>query len=106
MAQCITGGKTRGPVTATGARKRVRIRVASGPAVGARATAVFRARLAWAVERKLLVENPLARIKLNKPKSRERYLSDVELGRVGEVMAAMESEGFNPAPLTIARCCC
>lgn len=99
----VTAGKTKGPVTAKGAKKRGRVRVAGGPAVGARATAVFRAMLTWAVEQKFLAENPLAKIKLNKPNSRERYLSDVELGRVGEVLATMESEGFNPASLTIAR---
>lgn len=99
----VTAGKTKGPVTAKGAKKRGRVRVAGGPAVGARATAVFRAMLTWAVERKFLAENPFTKIKLNKPNSRERYLSDAELGRVGEVMATMESEGFNPASLTIAR---
>lgn len=99
----VTAGKTKSPVTAKGAKKRGRVRVKGGPAVAARATAVFRAMLTWAVGSKLLPENPLAGIKLNKLKNRERYLSDVELGRVGEVIVTMEDEGYNAASLTIAR---
>jgi integrase len=99
----VTAGKTKAPVTAKGAKKRGRVRVQGGPAVAARATAALRAMLTWAVDRKFLKENPASKVKLNKPGSRERFLDDAELARLGEAVAEMEAQGVNPASLTIAR---
>ena len=99
----ISAGRTRAPVTAAGAKKRGRVRVTGGKAVAARATAAFRAMLAWAVDRKHVKANPLAGIRLNKIKGRERVLSDAELARLAEAAAAMEAEGVNAKGLTIIR---
>ena len=99
----VTAGKTKAPVTAKGAKKRGRVRVLGGPAVAARGTAALRAMLTWAVDRKLLKENPASKVKLNKPGSRERFLDDAELARLGQAVSEMEAEGVNPASLTIAR---
>jgi integrase len=59
--------------------------------------------LNWAVDRKILKENPASKVKLNNIKARERYLDDVELARLGKAVAEMETEGVNAASLTIAR---
>jgi integrase len=103
MQADITAGKTKAPVTAKGARKRGRVRVSGGPAVGARATAAASSMFAWAVERRLIKQNPAAKVRLNKIKGRERFLGDDELARLGETVAEMEDEGVNPGSLTIAR---
>lgn len=99
----ISAGRTRAPVTAAGAKRRGRVRVTGGKAVAARATAAFRAMLTWAVDRKHAKANPLAGIRLNKLKGRERILSDAELARLSETAAAMEAEGVNAKGLTIVR---
>jgi len=100
----VSAGKTAAPVTAKGAKKRGRVRVKGGPAVGARATAAARSMMTWAVERGHLPKgNPFAGIELNKVAGRERFLDDNELARLGATVAEMEAEGVNATSLTIAR---
>ena len=100
----VSAGKTAAPVTAKGAKKRGRVRVTGGPAVGARATAAARAMMTWAVERGHLTKgNPFAGIELNQVAGRERFLNDDELARLGATVAEMEAEGVNATSLTIAR---
>ena len=78
----VSAGKTAAPVTAKGAKKRGRVRVTGGPAVGARATAAARSMMTWAVERGHLTKgNPFAGIELNQVAGRERFLNDDELAR-------------------------
>lgn len=100
----VTEGKTARPVTAKGAKKRGRIRVKGGPAVGARATAAARSMMTWAIKRgHLKADNPFAGIELNEVASRERFLTEDELARIGVAAREMEVEGANAASLTIAR---
>ncbi|MGD9879451.1 MAG: tyrosine-type recombinase/integrase [Reyranella sp.] len=99
----VSKGRTKAPPTAKGARKRGRIRVRGGAGTAWRATVVLSAMLAWAVDRGHLKANPAAGVRLNKPPSRERFLDDAELARLGDAVAAMEREGVNAASLTIAR---
>src|SRR5262249_35788223 len=62
----VTAGKTKAPATAKGAKRRGRVRVSGGSAVGARATAALRAMLNWAADHKLLKgANPASKVKLN-----------------------------------------
>jgi integrase len=99
----VTAGKTAAPPTKKGAKRRGRVRVQGGPAVGARATAAVRSMLTWAVEGGHLKANPFAGIELNKVAGRERFLDDAELARLGSTVAEMEAEGVNASSLTIAR---
>jgi len=99
----VSNGRTKAPPTAKGARKRGRIRVTGGAGTAWRATVVLSAMLAWAVDRGHLKANPGEGVRLNKPPSRERFLDDAELARLGDAVVAMEREGVNAASLTIAR---
>jgi integrase len=97
----VTSGATKADRKSGKSRGRIRVRGGAGTAW--RATVVLAAMLAWATERQLLKSNPAEKVRLNKLKSRERFLDDKELSRFGEVATAMEAEGVNPASLTIAR---
>ena len=96
----VTEGKTSADEKT---RKRGRAIVKGGPAAAARATVVLAAMLQWAVEQKLRADNPGKGIKLNKPKRRERFLSGVELARLGDAFAKAELRGLNRNSLAILR---
>lgn len=97
----VTVGKSK--ATGKGDRKRGRLRVTGGAGTAWRATVVVAAMLAWAVERGYLDANPAEGIELNKLQKRERFLSAVELARLGEAMAKAEREGVNPVALNMIR---
>jgi len=67
---------------------RGRARVKGGKSVGARATALLRAILNFAVERGLRADNPARNIQLNKSNRCERFLSAEELARLGQALTA------------------
>jgi len=67
---------------------RGRARVKGGASVGARATALLRAILNFAVERGLRADNPARNIQLNKSRRCERFLSAEELARLGQALTA------------------
>src|SRR5262249_49490781 len=97
----VTEGKSK--ASARGVRKRGRVRVRGGAGTAARSTAVLAAMFAWAVEHKLLRANPAIGVTLNKLRKRERFLTDAEIARVGDRLAAMEAVGVNRSSLAIVR---
>jgi len=96
----VTDGKTKKDEKT---RKRGRAIVTGGPAAATRATLVLSAMLQWATTRKFRVDNPGKGVKLNKPTKRERFLSGVELARLGEAFTKAEREGLNRNSLAILR---
>jgi integrase len=98
----VTTGKTKAPDAPSG-KKRGRVRVRGGAGTAWRATAVLAAMLGWAATRGLRPTNPAEGVQLNKLKSRERYLTDQEVARLGEAMASVEAKGANPNALAIIR---
>jgi integrase len=98
----VTAGKTKAPDAPSG-RKRGTVRVRGGAGTAWRATAVLSAMLGWATDRGLRETNPAEGVQLNKLASRERYLTDHEVGRLGEAMASLEAKGGNPTSLAIIR---
>ncbi len=55
------------------------------------------------MERRLCPENPVVGIKRPKDRKRERFLSPVELGRLGEALTAAATAGASPAFVAIIR---
>lgn len=96
----VTEGKTAADEKT---RKRGRAIVKGGPAAAARATVVLSAMLQWAVSRKFRADNPGKGVNLNKPKRRERFLSGVELARLGEAFAKADRQALNRSSLAILR---
>jgi integrase len=96
----VTDGKTQ-------AVERTRMRgkaiVKGGPAAAVRSTVVLAAMLQWAVSRGYRADNPGKRVKLNKLKTHERFLSAEELAGLGEAMARADRMGFNAKALAILR---
>jgi integrase len=97
----VTQGETK--ANAPAAQKRGRVRVRGGAAAAARSTAVLAAMLAWATERGFLSANPAKGVQLNTLAARERFLTDQELARLGDALAAMEARGVNRSSLNIIR---
>jgi integrase len=97
----VTRGATR--ADRKSGKKRGRIRVRGGAGTAWRATVVVAAMLSWAVDRGLLTTNPAEGVKLNKPRSRERFLTDEEVAALGNAMAEAEQAGANPKALAIIR---
>jgi len=64
--------------------------VKGGPMVGARATALLRAILNFAVDRGLRPDNPARNIQLNKGQRRDRFLSGHELANLGAALVVEE----------------
>lgn len=97
----ITKGETKADRKSGKTRGRVRVRGGAGTAW--RTTVVVASMLAWAVERGILEKNPAKDIRLNKPNKRERFLTDDEVLRLGDALAAVELDGENPKALAIIR---
>jgi len=66
--------------------------VEGGRGTAARSLAVFSAMLQFAVERKLIASNPAKGVRPLKGQPKERFLSEAELGRLGDTLAAMQAE--------------
>jgi len=64
--------------------------VKGGPMVGARATALLRAILNFAVDRGLRPDNPARNLQLNKGNRRDRFLTGDELANLGAALAVEE----------------
>jgi integrase len=97
----ITGGATKADRKSHKSRGRIRVRGGAGTAW--RTTVVFAGMLAWSVDRGILETNPAKGVRLNKPKNRERFLTDDEVAALGTAMAEAEQEGANPRALAIIR---
>ncbi|HEX5454114.1 MAG TPA: tyrosine-type recombinase/integrase [Stellaceae bacterium] len=87
----VAAGKSKADIR-TG--KRGRAIVDGGPGTAARSLAVLGAMLEWAAhpDRKLIPANPAKGVKLLKGGKRERFLSEAELAKLADALAAMEAE--------------
>ena len=85
----VAAGRSRADVKT---KPRGRAIVAGGRGTAARSLAVLAAMLQFAVARRLLGANPAKAVPLLKGVKRERFLSEIELARLADVLAAMESE--------------
>ncbi len=87
----VAAGKSRADIKT---RKRGRAIVDGGPGTAARSLAVLGALLEWAAhpDRKLIPVNPAKGVKLLRGGKRERFLSEAELARLADELAAMEAE--------------
>jgi integrase len=74
----------------TGPRGRAIVR--GGRAAAARAVGVLSSCLSWAQDRGIVSANPCQRVKKLRVEARERFLSEAEVGRLLDVVAAMEAE--------------
>jgi integrase len=79
----VTVGKT-ATVEKTGFKGKAVVR--GGYGIAGRVTAMLAAMLNFAVERGLRADNPAHKIQLNKTNKRERFLSNDELAKLGEVL--------------------
>lgn len=96
----VTDGKSKADIK-TGVRGRAIVE--GGPGTAQRATVVLSAMLNWAVERGLRADNPAKGVKLNKLRTRDRFLTTGELGRFGDALTAAEREGVNRQSLAALR---
>src|SRR5262249_52076562 len=85
----VASGKSKADVR-TGFRGRAIVEGGRGTA--ARSLAVFGAMLQFAVERKLIPINPAKGVRLLKGQPKERFLSEAEVARLGDALAAMQAE--------------
>jgi integrase len=98
----VTSGATKAADRQSG-KSRGRVRVRGGAGTAWRTTVVFAGMLAWAVGRGLIDKNPAEGVRLNKPNRRERFLTNDEVARLGDALAAIELDGANPKALAIIR---
>ena len=78
--------------------------VEGGKGTAARSLAVFGAMLQFGVGRALLPSNPAKGVKLYQGEKKERFLSETEVARLAETLAAMEAEGVvNPITAAAVR---
>jgi integrase len=85
----VAAGKSKADVR-TGFRGRAIVEGGRGAA--ARSLAVLGAMLQFAVERKLIPINPAKGVRLLKGQPKERFLSEAEVARLGDTLAAMQVE--------------
>jgi integrase len=87
----VAAGKSKADIKT---KKRGRAIVDGGFGTAARSLAVLGAMLEWAAhpDRKLIPANPARGVKLLKGSKRERFLSEAELARLADALAAMEAE--------------
>lgn len=57
----------------------------------------------FAIERELMTDNPVRGLKRYKDNRRERFLSAVEMARLGDVLARLEKDGGDPRHVAIIR---
>ncbi len=97
----VAAGKSKADIKT---KKRGRAIVDGGPGTAARSLAVLGAMLEWAAhpDRKLIPANAAKGVKLLKGGKRERFLSEAELAKLAEALAAMEGEGRLSSTATAA----
>jgi integrase len=99
----VAAGKSKADIKT---KKRGRAIVDGGPGTAARSLAVLGATLEWAAhpDRKLIPANPAKGVKLLKGRKRERFLSEAELAKLADALAAMEAEHrLNPTATAAIR---
>jgi len=82
----VAAGKTAADAV-VGPRSRSIVRGGQGTA--ARALAAFGAMMTWAVERKLVTENPVRGVETYKGKKKDRFLSESEVARLNRAMVSL-----------------
>ena len=80
--------------------------VTGGEGTARKAVTLLRAIFNFGVERGLAKQNPAANIKLFKENKRERYLSEAELLRLGQVLTENAQLGTNPYTLAAIKLLC
>jgi integrase len=87
----VAAGKSKADIKT---KKHGRAIVDGGPGTAARSLAVLGAMLQYAAapERKLIPSNPAKGVKLLKGQPKERFLSETEVARLGDTLAAMQTE--------------
>jgi integrase len=88
----VAVGKTSADVKT---KKRGRAIVRGGKGTAARSLAVLGAMLQFGVGRGILPANPAKGVKLFHGERKERFLSETEVARLADALAAMEIEGLN-----------
>lgn len=88
----IAAGKTAADVRT---KKRGRAVVSGGKGAANRTLGLLSSMLSFAVEQKMIAENPALGIKHYKLKKHERYLSSEELERLGNALREFEEKGAN-----------
>jgi len=96
----VTDGKT---ATVEKTKAHGKAVVEGGPGVAARATAVLRAILNFAVREKLRADNPARGVKLNKGKKCERFLSSAEFARLSDALQALEQNPIHAGAVAAIR---
>lgn len=96
----VADGKTACDVK-TGHRGRAR--VSGGRGTATRTVGLLGGILSFAVEESLRLDNPVHGVKRYRNQPNERFLSPVELARLGEVLSHMETEGDNPRAISAIR---
>jgi integrase len=100
MVRDVAAGRTAVPTP----EKRTRGRVArGGPGTAAQALAVLGAVLSFAMARGLRVDNPVRGIKKPPTRKMERFLSEVEIARLGEALAVEGASTGDPYPVAAIR---
>jgi integrase len=74
-------------------RPRAKRIIKGGEAAGRASTVALHTVFSWAIERELIDRNPVAKVKKPTPRTRERFLSDEETGRLLETLTAMTEAG-------------
>jgi integrase len=100
MQADIAAGKTRADVKT---KKQGRARVTGGRGIAARCVALLGGIYSFAHRRRLVDENPVKGVQLYGLEPRERYLTNDELSRLGEVLTDMDASGFNPQAIAAVR---
>jgi integrase len=88
----VAAGKTAADIKT---RKQGRAIVRGGKPVAARSLAVLGAMLQFGVGRGIVQTNAARGVKLLRGERKERFLSEVEVARLADALAAMEAEGLN-----------
>lgn len=91
MVAAVRAGKT--ARDAPSPKKRGRIRVRGGEAAGRGALTILRVLYRWAMLRDLAIADPTAGVAKPRQKTKERFLSADEIGRLLKVVNEMEAEG-------------
>ena len=88
----VASGKTAADLKT---KRQGRAIVRGGKSTAARSLAVLGATLQFAVARGILTANPAKGVKLLRSERKERFLSEIEIARLSDILAKMEVEGLN-----------
>ncbi|WP_135212741.1 tyrosine-type recombinase/integrase [Vitreimonas flagellata] len=97
----VSRGDTR--LTKKGQRKRAKHIIRGGEGTANRSLALLSTIMSFAVREEIIDRNPVFGIERSPGNMRERFLSQEEFARLGEVIARAEKEGAHPFGLAIIR---